>query len=186
MMLVLTGCGGTVQQRFDAAQEQFAQAGQIHTLADVQANFGQSVENYAIEYQYQDGTWTAMVKAPEVLAGITARIAEGNSEIEYDGVILPTGDLRKQGISPIYSVPMLVSALEEGTTGSVWREGEQIAAKQIYDEEIAVTLWFTDDGTLVSGEIFENGTVNIKCSLHQVELKQSVPETAEQPQADAD
>lgn len=186
MMLVLTGCGGTVQRKFDAAQKQFAQANQMHITAEIQADFGKSVENYTLDYQFQDETWTATVKAPEVLAGITARIAEDSSEIEYDGVILPTGDLRKQGVSPIYSVPLLVDTLKNGTTDSVWREGEHIVAKQVYDEEIAVTVWFSAEGTLVAGELSENGTVKVKCTFSQVELKNTAPETTEDVHNDAD
>lgn len=174
--LALTACGSTKQQRLESARTRIAEAQSMTMTAQVQADFGETVEQYTLEYSYDGEMWTALVTRPEFVAGVTARIAKDASELEYDGAILTTGDLTGNGIAPISAVPLMHETLTKGMTDSVWEEGELLAGTFIYDDAISVSVWFDAAGTPTAAELAENGIVKAECILTEVEIKHGTTE----------
>lgn len=169
--LALTACGSTKQERLESARTRVAVAESMTLTARVQADFGEAIEEYTLEYSYDGACWTALVTQPELVSGITARITKDASELEYDGTILTTGDLTGNGIAPISAVPFLHETLREGMTDCVWEEGELLAGTFIYDDAIQVSVWFDTAGNPTAAELAENGIVKAKCILTDVEIK---------------
>lgn len=180
LCLVLTACGGTKGQQLESDRNRFAQAEQITLTAQVQADFGETVEEYTVEYRFAQETWTALVTQPEFVAGITARITQDASELEYQGAILPTGDLTGNGIVPISAVPMIQETLRTGLLDSVWTEGELLAGTFVYDDAISVTVWFDARGLPAAGQLAENGIVKAECFFSNVEIEESSHGTTEE------
>ena len=147
--------------------------------AQVQADFGETIEQYTLEYSYDGQCWTALVTQPEFVSGITARITQDGSELEYDGAILTTGDLTGNGIAPISAVPLIHETLRDGMTDCVWEEGELLAGTFLYDDAIQVSVWFDGVGNPTAAELAENGIVKAKCILTEVEIKHGTTEKAD-------
>jgi len=168
---MLTGCGSTKQQRLESARARMVQAQSVTMTAQVQADFGETIEQYTLEYGYDGETWTVFVIQPEAVSGITARITEDASQLEYDGAILTTGDLTGKGIVPISAVPLIYETLNKGMTDSVWEERDLLAGTFVYDDTISVSVWFDAAGNPTAAELTENGIVKAKCILTDVEIK---------------
>ena len=60
------------------------------------------------------GETTLTITAPENIAGVTARILEGETALEYDGMQVETGPLDDSGMSPVDAVPVLMDYVQEG------------------------------------------------------------------------
>lgn len=172
LCLVLTGCGSTKEQKFESARSRLTEAG-ISLTAQVQADFGETVEEYTLDYSYDGEIWTVLVREPEFVSGITARIGEDASELEYDGAILTTGDLTGSGIVPISAVPMVWETLETGTVDSVWFEENLLAAMLIYDDVISVTLWINEMYDPVAATLAEDGIVKATCTLTNIQIEEA-------------
>lgn len=177
--LVLTGCGSTKEQQLESARSRLTSAGSLTMTAQVQADFGDTVENYTLEYSFDGETWTAFVTQPEFIAGITARITDHASEIAYDGAILTAGDLMT-GIAPISALPMIWETLDTGTVDSVWTEEELLVGKFIYSDDLSVTVWFDEQDLPVAGELAEKGIVKATCTLTNVQIKEATGNGAQE------
>lgn len=169
--LTLTACGSSKQQKVESARDRMAEAQAITMTAQVEADFGETIEQYTLEYTYDGACWTALVTQPQFISGITARISKDASELEYDGAVLTTGDLTGNGISPISAVPLMHETLREGMTDCVWEEGDLFAGTFVYDDAISVSVWFDAAGNPTAAELAEKGIVKAKCILTEVEIK---------------
>lgn len=172
---LLAGCGGQSQQeRFESIRQPIDEAETISLTATVTANFTDKVEEFTLSCECRDGDWTLQVTQPEIIAGVTARISEGDSTLEYEDAILSTGDLTDSGITPIQVVPMVVEALADGYIDSLWTEEDCLTAKLIYDDTVAVTIWFDEANGPKAAELSENGTVKAACTIENFTTEGSI------------
>lgn len=178
--LVLTACGSTTEDKLRTYCDHMVAAQEMTMTAEVQADFGDTIEEYTLQYSYDGAQWTVLVTEPAFVSGITARIAKDTSELEYDGAILATGDLTGSGVVPISALPLVHEALSVGMMDSVWTEGNLIAGTFVYDDTISVSVWYGEGGIPVATELMENGMVKAKCILKDVEIKEANYETTEQ------
>ena len=82
---------------------------------ELTADYGQRVYTYGIDLSWQrEGETVLTITAPENVAGITARILEGETALEYDGMRVETGPLDGSGMSPVDAVPVLLDYAEGG------------------------------------------------------------------------
>jgi len=147
--------------------------------AKVQADFGDTTEQYTLNYSFDGTQWIVLVTEPPFVSGVTARITKDASELEYDGAILTTGDLTGNGIVPISALPLIYETLAVGMMDSMWEEGELIAGTFVYDDSISVSVWFDSSGDPVAAELMEQGVVKAKCILEDVEIKEANHGTTE-------
>ena len=168
MILCLAACGSTGQQ-MEHARSRLTEARAMSLTAQIQAG----TDSYTLEYAWDGETWTALVIRPELIAGISASMGPGGTDIAYDGAILAVGDLTERGVSPMGALPMILEALDTGTVDSVWTEGELLAGKFIYDDDISVTVWFDGTGTPVAGELTERGIVKATVTMTNVQIKEA-------------
>lgn len=182
MTLVLTACGGTAQA--DDPQEQvlairaaYLAADSYAAKLDVTADYGQRVYTYSVGVTVAGGESVLAVNAPAELAGITARLTDGESQLEYDGAVLETGPLSPDGLTPLGAVPALLECARSGFIASCGAErlGEQEAIRvlcrdpeQPAGQGREVTLWFDATGyTLIQGEIAVDGYRVILCEFQE-------------------
>ena len=125
-LLLLAGCrsgdgalpgGGDRKPEEEARQvrtEYLAAKGCSGTV-EVTADYGLRVYEFTLDFTWRrEGESTLTVTAPEELAGLTARIAEGEARLEFDGVSLGTGDLTGEGLTPMELLPSLMEYTDEG------------------------------------------------------------------------
>ena len=179
LCLGLTACGGT-QQQVRSFADAFGTASQLHLTAQVQSISGDTVEEYTLEYGYDGLGWTAVVLAPQVLAGISARMEDDGSKLEYDGMVLAAGNLLTMGLSPIAAVPLVHEAVERGCLDCVWTEGELLAGTFLYDDAVSATVWFDATGNPVAAELTENGIVQLQCRFTKVTIKDGRNESTDE------
>ena len=81
----------------------------------ITADYGQRIYSYAVTFSSnEERGMTLVLTAPEEVAGITATIEHGQTNLVYDGVRLETGPLNEDGLSPLDALPALITAVQSG------------------------------------------------------------------------
>ncbi len=191
LLALLSGCSGadngenalTLELRADF----LAMDGCSGTM-DVTADYGERVYDYTVSFSGNKKDGMEMVlTAPETVAGITAKVAEGSTYLEFDGVSLETGPLNEDGLSPLDALPVLIAEMQSGYIAETCTEqqGEQtllrISCREPQGEAgkgRETVLWFdTATKRLVSGELRSDGFTVIRCSFSAFTV---IPPTAEE------
>lgn len=145
MTLLLSGCqaGTAGEAPEDAAlavrEEYKALAGWSATV-DVSVCYSETVYDFTLDARWQrKGETVLTVTAPDLLAGVTARIAEGETVLEYDGAGLSLGLLDGDGLTPVSAVTALMEQIETGYMAKcAWAgDGERYLQISFQDPERA-------------------------------------------------
>ncbi len=111
MMTLLAACAPAGETPEDAAfhlQEHYRAMAGFSATVDLTAEYGDRVYDFTVDALCRkDGETVLTITAPELIAGITARLAEGETVLEYDGAALSLGDLDGDGLTPVSAVPEL-------------------------------------------------------------------------------
>ena len=139
-------------------------------------DYGQRVYDFTLDTSWRkDGETVLTVTAPELIAGITARIGKGEALLEYDGASLSTGPLSGDGMTPLEAVPFLMEQVTGGYMArcSLETEGErQVLRVFCRDPNNAegtgreCALYFdTDSHDLLRAELSYDGAVVLTAAL---------------------
>ena len=178
-VLLLSSCGG-VEEQAQAEELALTIRGEYLALenwsakVNLTADYGERVYEFALTASAAGGETVLTLTEPEWVSGLTARLSEGEGQLEYDGLILETGPLDGEELSPMSALPALMEAacsgymaqceLEEGETEVLLRV-HCADPDQEPGEGIETTLWFAPDThALVRGEISVDGLRVIQCT----------------------
>lgn len=177
-LLLLPACGaeGGVSPEEELALairgEYLAMTGCTAQLS-IAADYGQRVYEFELDAAVSGEETVLTVTAPELIAGVTARTTGKEGALEFDGVILDTGELGPDGLSPMSAFPALLAAAKSGfiTTCSMEeREGENLLRVACGEPDggagqgVETVLWFRPDThALTEGEILVEGLRVIRC-----------------------
>ena len=181
LLLVLSACGGGAEGS-QAEQLALEVRGTYLSLTgctgsmEVTADYGQRVYQYTMDLSWtEDGTTTLTLTAPQEVAGITARLEQGESALEYDGVRVETGALDTQGLSPLEAAPLLLETAREGFLAECLLEdwdGVQTLHVTSRDptrdpgQGREIQLWFDPEtGAMLRGEIAWDGYTVVRCTF---------------------
>lgn len=178
LAVLLCGCTGSQEEDQLALQlrEDFLTMAGCSGQMKLTADYGQRVYTYSVTFSSdQEQGMTLVLTAPEAVAGITATIEHGQTNLVYDGVRLETGPLNKDGISPLDALPALIAAVQNGCLAETGSEllGETDTLRLCYrdseqgtGEGTETTLWFCKDRkTLLRGELRSSGSTVIRCEF---------------------
>ena len=186
LCLCLCGCVGeqgdndlTLQLRADF----LSRTGCAGTM-DLTVDYGQRVYEYTVDFSETEKDGLSMViTAPEEVAGITARITDGQTALEYDGLQLETGPLNSDGLSPMDALSAFFTAMESGymaETGSEMLGETEVLRICCRDPELdpgqglETVLWFDKaQKTLLRGEVRSDGSTVIQCEFSAFNLHQA-------------
>lgn len=180
-LILLTGCSGGGQGGVRSAEELALSIRGEHLAmtsctasADITADYGQRVYEYSMRVSWEKGGETVLtITAPESIAGITARIKDGTSYLEYDGVSLETGALSGGGLSPIEVVPAALNYICSGYIAEC--DFETMEERQLLwfccrDPEFEpgtgteAAFWFEPEThALTKAEIYSDGYCVVRC-----------------------
>lgn len=130
MITLLTACAaggedpevaaGVVQDTYRAMEGCTATVG-------LTAEIGTKVYTFTLEADCRrEGDTVLTVTAPELLAGITARVRPQETVLEYDGAGLSLGNLDGQGLTPLNAVPAILYEAAKGYTADcVWADPDR-------------------------------------------------------------
>lgn len=136
MTLLLAACapagGETPENAAAAIQAEYAEMAGCTATVDLTVDYGEKVFDFTVEASWQrEGETVLTVTAPDLLSGITARIAEGETILEYDGAGLSLGALDGDGLTPISAVTALLKAAASGYAAQCSWVGEDDSQLQI-------------------------------------------------------
>ena len=119
MILLLSGCKGisesTPEMAALALRDTYQNLAGWSSTVDITAEVGNKVFDFTLDASWQkEGETVLVITAPELLAGITARIADGETVLEYDGVGLSLGLLDGNGMTAVSAVPWLMEQIGKG------------------------------------------------------------------------
>lgn len=181
-LLLLPSCGGMEEQ--NQAEElaltirgEYLALESLSASMDVTADYGARVYDFALTAAVSGEETVLTLTEPEWAAGLTARITGEESKLEYDGLILETGPLDGEDLSPMSALPQLLEAARSGYMAECsLEEGEQRTLLQVRyadpdqapGEGRETTLWFDPDThALVEGEISVDGLRVIRCAISE-------------------
>lgn len=163
LCLLMSGCGGReFAKARDNMAQRLAEAECLSFTANLRAEYEQKTARFTLSYYEDADGGKVMVLAPQLIAGVTARIQPGSTSLEYDGVCLGTGELDDFGLSPMSALPMLVQALRDGGMNSGWTESGSTVLELQSTDELRCTVWF-DAATMVprQAELSSDGRVKV-------------------------
>lgn len=181
MTVLLTGCGGT-DGRNDAEETALQLRGKYLEMTgcsgvvQLTADYGLRVYRYELDFTQGEEETVMVLTAPEEVSGITARLtAQSDTVLEYDDVVLETGALHEEGLTPIGAIPALLSALREGYLDTCsleeWESGA-VLRMLIREPEnplgtgTEILLWLeADSGKLLRAELSQDGVCAIQCEF---------------------
>lgn len=186
-LLLLTGCGGkgldeAEQAALDIRARYLSAAGFTATL-DITADYGQRVFDCVLALEHTAGEESVLtVMEPELLSGVTARLKDGESLLEFDGVRLETGALSGTGLSPMDCVPWLLEEIQGGflSTWGLEDLGERACVRVTTSDPALplgsgqeASLWFDRESfAWVRGEISVDGAMVLACQVSDFTWKE--------------
>ena len=178
-LLLLAGCQGktgalpggeeqTAEEEARQVRTEFLAASSCTGTAEVTADYGQRVYEFTLDFSWvKDGETVLTLTAPEEVAGLTARIAQGQTRLEFDGVSLDTGELTGEGLTPMELVPALMEWTRTGFMAQcAYEDRNEVPALRVQfrDPDMQAgtgtecTAWFArTDHALLRAELFWNG-----------------------------
>ena len=184
MILPLCACraggGTTAQEQALAIRTNYLSAAGCTAQVTLTADYGQRVYCYQGGVTVNGQQTVLTLTAPEEVAGVTARLQEGSSVLEYDGAVVETGPVSDDGLTPLGAVPALLEAarsafMDSSTLESV--NGQSLLRVVYRDPALdpgqgqEFTLWFDPgSGALLQGELSLDGRRVITCQFQQFTL----------------
>ena len=176
-LMLLPGCsaGGGVSKAEQQAlliRSEYLEHPAYSSAVRVISDYGQRVYEYEMTVTGDGDETTLVLTEPDEVAGMTAHLSGSASQLEFEDLVLETGPLDAEGLSPASAVPAMVSAVREGyiSTCSFTEDGrlrvDCCDPEQKPDRGTAVSLWFANDThALTSGEILVDGSRVITCEF---------------------
>jgi len=187
LTLILSACAGG--EKADQAEElvQDIRADYIAMTGctahmDLTADYGTRVFAYGMDLSWQkEGETVLTITSPDNVAGTSAHIAAGETALEFDGVVVETGPLDGEGLSPIDAAPALLESAREGYISECVLEdwdGVQRLHVMSRDPEKnpgegrEIQLWFAPENrALLRGEIAVDGLTVIQCEISNFQME---------------
>lgn len=173
MTLLLSGCGAgsgqeSAERAASRARAEYLGLSAWSAQVEVTADYGQRVYEFTMDARWErEGETVLTITAPELIAGITARVSGEEALLEYDGASLSTGALTGEGLTPMEGIPFLMETLLQGYVARCAFEGEGDSRRLRLEccdpdagpgEGAGCTLWLSPDSLdLVRAEISWDG-----------------------------
>lgn len=163
-----TGQELTAEEEARQVRTEFLAASSCAGTAAVTADYGQRVYEFTLDFSWEkEGETVLTLTAPEEVAGLTARIAQGQTRLEFDGISLDTGELTGEGLTPMELVPALMEWTRTGFMAQcVYEDLNEVPALRVQfrDPDMKAgtgtecTAWFARTGHApLRAELFWNG-----------------------------
>ena len=177
MLLLLTGCGGGQEGKTGAEALAVAIRGEYMAMtayslqAKVNADYGQRVYDFTLSVTSDGEETTVVIREPEMLAGVTARMDGDEGTLEYEDLSLETGFLDGESLSPVSALPTLVEGARTQYIDRCTLADGVLEVHCTDPEEDAgtgreMTLYFdAQTHALTGGEISQDGRRVITCEI---------------------
>jgi outer membrane lipoprotein-sorting protein len=179
LLLALSACGSKTASEDELAlqmRNQYLDMQSCEGIVEMVSDYGQRVYNYTASFSWKkDGDMVLTLEKPDELAGVTARIAQGKTMLEFEGARLETGPVSSEGMSPIDSLPVTLDYMMKGYIAECgWEPLEEKEClriqfrnpEQAAGEGAEAILWLDKEtGDLVKSEMISNGVTVVRCQF---------------------
>ena len=172
--LLLAGCGGgaALEEQLEARRDAYAAAETLSFTAEITADLGNEVFPCTLACTATAEETRVEVIEPSIVAGVTASLRAGETELRYDGLQLSFGAADAAAGSPMAFAPLLTKALRSGHIVRAWREREtggdtpRVAAEIYVDDARQLTVWYAADTLTPQAALLSSGGVEaVRCTL---------------------
>lgn len=186
-LLALTACRAEEDGvRLDALREKYG-AGMTYTASAQVTVHGETEDiSYTLRFDADGAETRVTVLAPELLAGVTARLSADSLALEYDGLVLDAGGA-VTGVNAVSCVPLALCAVGEGwlldeCTESIDREDGSIRALRARfetdanGETLRCTVWFDENDAPLRAAIEENEKITADMEFTSFAFYDTIPQ----------
>lgn len=165
--LLLSACGSKAgESQYSAFSQSLSEMDSLSFTAALRAEYEDKTVEFTLRYDEDRELAVVTVLSPELIAGIKARIAQGGTSLEYDGMIIDTGDLDGYGLTPMSALPALVRTMRSGHLESYWTEDGRAVFQLIADDHLSAVVWFEPENmTPMRAELVSDGHVKVVCDI---------------------
>lgn len=162
LLTTLCSCGRqTPEQRLSEVRSYYKEMKSLTAQAELTADYGERVYSYQVQIDGNAEAGKMTVLEPENITGTVLEWADGETELEYDGVSLETGPLTAGGLSPADCIPAILNACQEGELLSLSEEKDGTLTAELknpLDGSVTVTCVLDAESlALRQAELSENG-----------------------------
>lgn len=148
-LALLCGCGRAAAakdgERIEAMRAELAASAGVSFSAQITFDDGQAVSDYDLLCTRSGGETRMELRAPELIAGVTARLTGENAVLEFDGLSLEAGTVGEDSLTPIAAPAAILDALEQGVVSQLRRETwdgrEAVAFRVVLSAAASADLW---------------------------------------------
>ena len=170
--LLFCSCGerDSLEKHLREAREGWEEGKTIRFTARICAELSQEVFTCRVNCLHENGETLVEIIEPENLAGIKVRMSDGETKLEFDGIILAIENPMIGESSPLGAMGLIVDALRVGFVNQMWVERENERALDVYeiyvDDNTSAKLWFWEENfALMNAELVRNGRSVVKCKI---------------------
>ncbi len=169
-LIITTGCTASkVEQAHESAllaRSAYLAMERATGICHVHADYGERIYDFSLVLTLEQGETTQVLTAPTELVGISVTQSGTGTEsrLVWEDLILETGDLDPQGLSPVTAVPLLLETLSTGYLEGATLKEQGVLVLYSRNPSVPVgqgreiEIWLNpEDYTLLGGEIFQDG-----------------------------
>lgn len=179
LCLTLCSCSGEKAAPKDMVQEfknEFFTAQEITIHMDITADYGERVYDYRLKYTGDISAGEIEVISPEEIAGLKVSLSPDGTALIYDGAELNTGAITPDGLSPVETVPLMLSAWRDGYAAESFNETifdtETVSALVNISDDVSLKTWFDKaTGLPLFAEISSAGYTVISCKFGDIVIQ---------------
>lgn len=145
----------------------------LDITANVTADYGERVFEFTFRYTGGAQEGTLEITQPDTIAGLRANVSVSGGTLEFDGAVLDTGAVTKDGLSPAQCIPVLISQWQSGYISGCNFEklgdSETLAVTTDISVAISERTWFDANTMLpIKAELYEDGVMVIDCRFENI------------------
>lgn len=175
-LILLSACSDTMTETESVIisfRENLTLATDVNAEVLVTANMDTEIREYRLAFWCGDNVSSVKVLEPSIIAGVKATIDGETGTIEYQDLLLDTGEFLSDEPTAVTAMHIVMDAILNGHIDTVWTEENVYCAKIILTDELAVEL-ILDKSTknLINAEIIDckTGEYVINCDVETFEL----------------
>ena len=168
--------GGAEEDILDFRARMIA-ARSLSMTVELQADYGDRVYPFKLAYTGDGNGGSLTVLEPALIEGVVVELGE-QVRLRYDGAEFDTGAIVGSGLSPVETLPLMLSAWQDALVTDSYSErlDDRACVVAVMDlsgqgQDAVHTLWLDKEtGLPVAGEISQAGTRVITCRFSEVTI----------------
>lgn len=177
LFLTLCSCSrpASPEALAQSVREEYNSLSNLTMVMDMTADYGTEVYDFSLRYEGGTDSGSITVTQPESAVGIIARIDSESTSLEYDGVVLDTGEFSSDGLSPLDAVPVMLEQWSGGFPTDFYFESRDgtdlICIGYELSGSVHLATWFDAQTFLPhTAEISSDGRAVIRCTFENVTI----------------